>query len=382
MPDEVMAKPASAPGTTQSSGSKDGLGQCSFEQLQSVVQLAELAAAMLDPNLKKIVWCTPDWCAALPTLNVGGCWLSGIDEFNELAEINASFENKNTSSTSLHCEELNCVKQLFAYPQEDGTIILLLREPRSAANDMHLYMEARESMFTTSRTISVSEMATTLAHEIKQPISTISNILKGVRMRLSQRDVKDEMMVTALEKAMEQAEFTNSVINRIRDFTQARRPQQQVLDMVEVLNESLSLMDWFLSANQCKVRLEMGEGALMCDGDPTMLQQVIANLVRNGVEAMHERLPKDRLLVVECKRRNEYIRISIKDYGHGLERDEDTLFVPFTTSKANGMGVGLNICRSFVELHQGRLWLSPNTDGGCTSHVELPQVKSDVGRIS
>lgn len=375
-----MAEPNGVPRMAEVSDNIDVVKGCSIEQLQTIMQLAQLASALLDPVSEKIIWCTADWLKAYPWLGVGALWSQAINESDELVKVYESFDGQDAFTASLYCKKLDSMKQLSLTRQQDGIIVLLLSEPTPAANDMHLYMQARESMFTTSRTISVSEMATTLAHEIKQPISTISNILKGLLIRLSQSGMKDEMMETALNKALDQAEFTDSVINRIRDFTQARRPQQQVLDMGEVLRESLSLMDWFLSANQCNVELNIGDGPLLSEGDPTMLQQVIANLVRNGVEAMYERLAKDRILLVECQRRNESIRISIKDFGHGLKVEEKTLFVPFTTSKANGMGVGLNICRSFVELHQGRLWLSPNSEGGCTSHVELPRTTADVGQ--
>ena len=418
-----MAEPVIVPRMAEKQNSHKVPYGCSAEQLQGIVHLAQLACAQYDPIEERITWCTPDWLKAYPSLGVGACWTNSASDtvnetgneaingaaneatniatneetreavenefnkskFEELEKLYNSLKGKDSVSASLRCELSNVVKKMSIYRQPDEMIVLLLSEPSVVsqepdATDMHLYMQARESMFTTSRTISVSEMATTLAHEIKQPIATITNILKGVRIRLGKSDVKDEMMETALEKALEQAEFTDSVINRIRDFTQARRPKQQVLDMGEILNESLSLMDWFLSANHCDVQLRIGDGPLFCDGDPTMLQQVIANLVRNGVEAMQERSAKDRQLLVECQRQNESVRISIKDSGHGLKIEEKTLFVPFTTSKANGMGVGLNICRSFVELHQGRLWLSPNKEGGCTSHIELPQAAFSVGQ--
>ena len=233
-------------------------------------------------------------------------------------------------------------------------------------------------MFTTSRTISVSEMATTLAHEIRQPISAISNIVKGVKLRINKGGTSPEKLIEALEHALEQITFTNSVISRIRDFTQARRPQQQDLDIVKLAQEALSLMDWLLRANDSQVEFSVEGDSLWCKGDPTMLQQVLVNLVRNSIEAMHERSASERKVQVHCSERESVVRISVRDNGHGLQGKEQLLFIPFSTSKSTGMGVGLNICRSFIELHQGRLWLSPNDDGGCTAHIELPKVEPTI----
>lgn len=330
------------------------------------------ALALLDPKADSIVWCSLAWANELPDLTGHCSWANSLTSSQELAQLYRHFEECGACSGTLYCEGSRQIKELKLNQLDSGEIALQLHESHCATDDMHLYMQARETMFTTSRTISVSEMATTLAHEIKQPIATITNILKGVRIRLKRGDTQPEQLEKALDSALEQAQFTNSVINRIRDFTQARRPQQKIIDVAKLTQEALSLMDWLLSANKCSTDLIISDEPLLCQGDPTMLQQVLVNLLRNGVEAMQERDPAERVLIIECKQRGSSARISIRDHGHGLEGKEQTLFVPFSTSKANGMGVGLNICRSFVELHQGRLWLSPNSDGGCTASVELP----------
>ena len=173
---------------------------CSTAQLQHIMQLAQLATALLDSDSDQILWCTADWLKAYPSLGVGASWLNALSNSDELAKLYEAFKQQGHSSASVHCDGMNSVKQMSLHRQDDGGVVLLLRNPEPIANDMHLYMQARESMFTTSRTISVSEMATTLAHEIKQPISTISNILKGVRLRLNGREEKDEAVETALEK--------------------------------------------------------------------------------------------------------------------------------------------------------------------------------------
>jgi len=317
------------------------------------------AVALVDVESDRLLWCSSYWCQRLPLLSCQQA--SNLDSAQSLNINHASVspEARHALSWSQALAQSPEVAQVFDKALIDASAsgqvkdaisggfakldvrqlqstqyVLQLQSETRAVDDMHQYMQAREHLFTTSRTISVSEMATTLAHEIRQPIATISNILKGVKMRLARSDSADSKLEEALDKALGQAQFTDSIISRIRDFTEARRPKQQSVEICSVLRESVELMDWLFSNNQCRVSLELPKQQFFCDG--------------------------------------ESVRIEIHDHGHGLEGKENSLFVPFATSKSDGMGVGLNICRSFVELHQGRLWLAPNPDGGCTSHVELP----------
>lgn len=345
--------------------------------LLSGVEKLGHAVALVDEESDRLIWCSASWKARMPRLcgselQDEPSWSRMVSRLPELAGIFEQARADSTASGRVNDEGNGSPACLDIRKLDQSHFILQLHENMSSVDDMRQYMQARELLFTTSRTISVSEMATTLAHEIRQPIATITNILRGVRMRLSRGEASSVKIEEALDKALGQAQFTNSIISRIRDFTDARRPKQQSVEICELLHESLVLMDWLISNSHCRLALDLPQEPLHCDGDRTMLQQVLVNLLRNGVEAMQEREPSTRLISVSAKVHGESVRIGIHDHGHGLEGKEDTLFVPFATSKSNGMGVGLNICRSFVELHQGRLWLAPNEDGGCTSFVELP----------
>lgn len=256
-------------------------------------------------------------------------------------------------------------------------ITVLVRPENTVADNLHEYMQARDNLFSTSRTISVSEMATTLAHEINTPIGTISNILRGVKIRLKKPDACLETIDEALDSALEQTQFSQNIINRIRDFTQARRPESTILDIRQLLHEAVKLLDWLLSHHSCKVTMQLSDRPIYVSGDATMLQQVVTNLIRNAVDAMHDQRADQRTITISAKRVKDQVTVSIADTGQGLTQSANELFVPFASSKSGGMGVGLNICRSFIELHQGRLWLSPNESEGCTCFVELPLVANE-----
>ncbi len=257
-------------------------------------------------------------------------------------------------------------------PSSDAQLLLLLQPDYQFTEQLHEYMQARDSLFSTSRTISVSEMATTLAHEINTPIGTISNILRGIKIRLAKPDTSKEVLDEALTRALEQTQFTQSVISRIREFTQSRRPKHRTLDLREQISEAVSLLDWMLSQNSCQIELNLPDKPVNVVGDATMLQQVLINLIKNAVDAMQQQAREHRHIQIALRTQESNVTVSISDTGAGLQNAADTLFVPFSTNKTGGMGVGLNICRSFVELHQGRLWLSPNESQGCTSYMELP----------
>jgi signal transduction histidine kinase len=239
------------------------------------------------------------------------------------------------------------------------------------------HLEDREQLLFTSRLLSVGEMATTLAHELNQPIGATVNLLRGVQARLGRGDaaVTPELL-QALARATEQAMFAARIIARIRDFTHSHQPRRDDFDLARTLRASLELLDWEIRRDA--VALELGAGVdatWPVVGDEVMLQQVFVNLARNALDAMRA-LPAGapRVLGAQARAHGDLVEIAITDTGCGLSDEaEARLFVPFTSTKPSGMGIGLNICRSFVELHHGRLWFSRRLPAGCAFHVALPR---------
>ena len=267
----------------------------------------------------------------------------------------------------------------------DGRRVLRMTlSPDGSLEELRRYLLERDDLFSTSRTISISEMATALAHELNQPIGTLSNLLGGVRVRLERGTLDEAALADVVDSALEQTRFADGVITRIRDFTRDRRPEQRALDMGELLRRSVALLDWLLVSSEIDVDIVLPAEPLPVRGDATMLQQVLVNLLRNAVEATRgcdRGRSRDAsgasTITVSAARRQGTVAVAILDRGHGLGgAGESALFVPFATSRPDGMGVGLSICRSFLELHQGRLWLAANEEGGCTAHVELPEASA------
>ena len=253
----------------------------------------------------------------------------------------------------------------------DGLRLLRVRPTRRDDPDLQRYLAERDDLFLTSRTLSVSEMATTLAHELNQPIGTLANLLAGLKLRLRRGALDAAGTEGVVDRALQQTRFAEAVIVRIREFTQARRPQARTLDARALAHRSVELLDWLMTSSGTRVELCPAAEPVRVRGDATLLQQVLVNLLRNAVDAMRDRPAAERVVSVSVEAASGWASIAVRDRGPGLGLDADSLFVPFATSKPDGMGVGLNICRSFLELHQGRLWLASAADG-CTAHVELP----------
>jgi two-component system, LuxR family, sensor kinase FixL len=247
------------------------------------------------------------------------------------------------------------------------------REQREA---LRRQLRDRESLLFTSRAVSVGEVGSVLAHELNQPIGAVANLLRGLRLRLARRAKGDEAAteeLQAIDRAIDQVMFAARVIQRIREFTHARAPRLEALDLAHLLHGSASLLDWDWQRTGVALKLDIPAGPIQVRGDATMLQQVVANLMRNALDALRENPPASPRVVLSLRQEGEEAIVGIADNGAGMSpQAEQRLFVPFTSTKPTGLGIGLSICRSFVELHQGRLWFSRNDAGGCTFHFRLP----------
>jgi two-component system, LuxR family, sensor kinase FixL len=247
------------------------------------------------------------------------------------------------------------------------------------------HLEDRERLLFTSRSLAVGEMASTLAHELNQPIGTVANVLRGMRALLARGAANDELL-GGVQLALDQALFAARIIARIREYTHSRQPRRERLDLATVVRDSVALLDWEIQRDGVQLQLALSDEPCAVLGDEVMLQQLFVNLLRNALEAMRDNAPDaqgqaTRQLTLGLVVERGMAQLTVRDNGCGLPKDaQDQLFVPFQSTKPNGMGIGLNVCRSFVELHQGRLWFTPNDEPaggrapgrGCTFHVALP----------
>jgi hypothetical protein len=260
---------------------------------------------------------------------------------------------------------------------DDGELTLL-----SALNltermeTMRQHRALQEQLLSSSRVMSVGEMATTLAHEINQPLATIVNCLAAARTLLSQpqRGHGAQRLRQTLDLAFEQADQAVAVVARIREFVRTREPRREPHSLAAIVDRVVQLQQLEAQKHRVRMSVELPQCAPHVLVDRVMVEQVLVNLVRNAIESMRSTRPAERLLTIVARTQgDERVEVRVTDRGAGISvADEPQLFTPFFTTKANGMGIGLAICRSIIEYHEGQLCFERAPEGGSVFAFTLP----------
>ena len=330
---------------------------------------------ILDTESDQIIWISSKFSESFGAVKINDNILSVCEAITQRSDKSATIlsainELINNNSSGLTVKCLQYEIEIINYKQKIVILRLNNYDYNLVANSRHL--EDREKLLFTSRSITVSEMASTLAHEINQPIGTINNLLYGLKARLKRSGGMNREILSAIDKSIEQTKFTSKIIARIRDYTQSRQPKLSVVSIKSLIEKCISLMDWEMRNTNVDINKSINLSDAIVFGDELMLQQVIVNLIRNGIDA-NNNSHNTNIIAIDATMVDNYIQISIQDNGKGMSDEEaGSIFVPFASNKSTGMGIGLNICRSFIELHKGKLWLTKNETSGCTSHIMLP----------
>jgi two-component system sensor kinase FixL len=237
--------------------------------------------------------------------------------------------------------------------------------------------ELQAELVHVSRLTAMGEMASALAHELNQPLSAIANYLRGSRRLLDKGDPADRPRLSeALDKAADQAIRAGDVIARLRQFVGRGESEKRLESLPRLIEEASALA--LVGARELGVRFTLGiepdcENVLV---DRVQIQQVMINLLRNALDAMRE-APVRELSVTVARATNGFIEITISDTGSGIgEATLPRLFEPFVSTKQEGMGVGLSICRTIVEAHGGVIWARNNPGSGAAFTFTLPDASA------
>jgi PAS domain S-box-containing protein len=228
-----------------------------------------------------------------------------------------------------------------------------------------------------SEMATVSQLAASIAHEISQPLAAlVANAHASLRW-ISAAPPNLERAQIAAERIIRDGNAAADVVSRIRALFKRTDATRTLLDLNEVIGEVSRLIADEASSRNVGIAIDLEDGLPPTLADRVQLQQVIANLARNGVDAMESVDGLSRVLSIRSRRDGANgVLIEISDQGIGLE-DEERVFEPFFTTKEQGMGMGLAICRWIVEAHQGRLWATRNTTRGATFSFTLPTTALD-----
>ncbi|MDP2066387.1 MAG: PAS domain S-box protein [Burkholderiaceae bacterium] len=213
-----------------------------------------------------------------------------------------------------------------------------------------------------SRLITMGEMASSVAHELNQPLTAINNYCNGMVSRIKSKQIQEEDLVHALEKTAHQAQRAGQIIQRIRSFVKRSEPNRTLSDVTVMVSEAVELADIELRRRNVRLSHYVAARLPQLLVDPILIEQVLVNLLKNAAESIDQaRRPTARRSVelrVVPKTLGELpvVEFSVLDTGPGLAPEVmDRLYEAFFSTKAEGMGIGLNLCRSIVESHQGRM---------------------------
>jgi PAS domain S-box-containing protein len=287
-------------------------------------------------------------------------------------------------------------------PWTDGHLAQLLittdiTERRLAQDNLRIQ---EERMQFSSRLTTMGEMASSIAHELNQPLAAINNYCMGVvnRLRAKNDNQINNEIIPALEKVSTQALRAGTIIQRIRNFVKRSAPQRESCKIDHIISQSIELAEIEAHRQGLDIEKQVMPNLQECFVDPILIEQVIINLLKNAIDSMRltysrsirGKLPPIQIITdIEDSMNPPMLRIRIIDSGSGIQSETiDQIYEPFFSTKEEGMGMGLNICRSIIESHEGRLWVENNPqkpsltnlkshDGieihaGCTFNILLP----------
>ena len=231
-----------------------------------------------------------------------------------------------------------------------------------------------------SRVSAMGTMASTLAHELNQPITAVANYTEALRDLLADPNPDDfSMMRDALDDAAKEALRAGHIVRRLRDFVARGEVDKTVERLPPLINEAAVLGLMGAKEKGVEPAFDLDPYASPVLVDKVQIQQVLINLIRNAVEAMAESATR-KLTVTSRPDQGGFVRVTVADTGPGVAPElAEQLFTAFTTTKAEGMGLGLSICRTIVEANGGRIWMEPRPTGGTEFHFTLVRAATEDG---
>ena len=327
--------------------------------------------------------------AGMPPIVVADEGLDDVDAFAGLPT--DSLTSGETESAEIHAPELGKWLEVRAryLSWVDGRLVQMVIAtditPRRLAEEQAA-MQAERAQ-TSSRLITMGEMASSVAHELNQPLAAISNYCSGMVSRIRGPGIAHEDLLAALEKTARQAQRAGQIIHRIQSFVKRSEPKRSASNVQDIVHESVELAGIELRRRNVRLSHYVAARLPPLMVDPILIEQVLINLLRNGAEAID-------LAQRPAQRRNIELRVlpkqveevpgiefTVTDTGTGLSQEVmEHLFEAFYSTKAHGMGIGLNLCRSIVESHMGRMQAENLYNGaectGCRFSFWIPLAKA------
>lgn len=283
----------------------------------------------------------------------------------------------------LHADGSLLSVRLFASPLVDGdghpngwmASLYDITAEQMAAN---MARERDELLQRSSRLASLAEFASGIAHELNQPLAAIANYSAAADCFLDSEAPAKHKVQEAVRRIGEESRRAGQIVHSMRSFIQRRSSSHASHNLCDLLGEPMALLEPLLQRNQIKISIHSSETSVLIECDAVMLEQVLFNLLRNGIEAVAtlNQAAHSEPILLGIAREDDSVIVSVTDHGPGIA-DADKLFQAFYTTKSEGMGLGLAICRTVIESHGGRLWAETTPGGGASFKFRLPVSAAD-----
>jgi len=348
---------------------------------QDLLIVSDVSGKILNINP---AWATLGWS---PDDLVGknGEWLVHPDDrersFAELANLIAGGNTRHLENRILCKDGSYRWLSWFAVPDR-GVIYSVARDITDLKHAQEQLHTLRGQLAHASRQTTMGAMTASIAHEISQPLAAIvANASAGLRW-LKRSDPNLAEAQVALEQIVKDGHRTNEVIAGIRAMFGKEVGETSLVDIRLLADEVLALAQGELEAHQILLRNDMRDGLPDVMAERVQLQQVLLNLIMNAIEAMSSVTGRERhLTIASGSDERASVRVTVEDTGSGIDPAHlDRIFDPLFTTKSQGMGLGLSICRSIIEAHGGRLWASPRSPCGAVFHLTLPSAQTEDRR--
>jgi len=226
-----------------------------------------------------------------------------------------------------------------------------------------------------TRQSAMGDLASGIAHEINQPLTAIVTMAQAMLRSLRSDKLDSAMVESTLEKIARQGVRSSTIINQMREFISKGNIEESAPHNIDVIiSNVLQLLEHEIDSNKIRVNARLHSGRIIINVNRIQIEQVVMNLVQNAIDAMAD-VPRERILTINTSEPQQdipYVEVSIEDNGSGLPDEHERIFEPFFSTKINGMGQGLSICRSIIESHGGTLSAFPNYANGTVFSFTLP----------
>ncbi|HEX5102855.1 MAG TPA: PAS domain S-box protein, partial [Pirellulaceae bacterium] len=261
---------------------------------------------------------------------------------------------------------------------ERGEIVELITTSRDITERIESSSKLRQreaELAQTGRLSAVGQMASEIAHEMNQPLYAIANFADASLTLLSQKPGQaDASLRRWLEQIAQQARRAGEVLRRITQFARKGEFHPAALDLNDVVRAVLAMLDLEIGQQNVEIRRDLAGKLPAVSGDRLLIEQVLVNLVRNALDALQAAQSGARIVTLRTRAEAEGVVLSVGDTGPGLSETQlARAFEPYFTTKSDGIGLGLAICRSTIEAHRGRIWVRNNPEGGATFSIQLPR---------